>query len=359
MTHAGQRLWAVLLAAILATALAPALSPLAGAARAQAAAPDAQPADPLAQGGSLYEQGRFTEGVALLRSALGRGALAPADLGPARELLARLLIKAGRRDEARATFRTMLRSNGAYRPDAEKVPPDERAIFDEALRAFHAEEIAQGRRVPASVGVWYGYGRYSLSQVNDAIHRFDAAQGITGTEEIRGDPEFGGSVRIPLRPRLAVEVELIRFNSSVSDSGRPSRWYQYPTKFQVTAVPLVVNLHFAVRSSARTRLHAFAGAGPMLVTELLWTRYNFDWQQQQGQFGSKTGFYGQLGMEGEYLLHPRVAVSGRVLGRLARTANLIEGSRAYQTESLRSFVGKAVDFSGFGLDVGLRFYIGA
>jgi hypothetical protein len=366
MIHLGQRSWGVFLAALAVFALASGLhgSALARPARTPAAAPAAPappPVDPVVRGTELYDQGQFAEGASLVRSALDHGSVPAAEVGAARELLARLLIKAGNRGGGRDAFVALLRANGAYRPDPGRVPPDERAVFDEALGAFRAWEVAQGRRVPASVGAWYGYGRYGLKQVNDGIRAFESGPPypILGTDEIKGDPEFGGSVRFPLGPRLALEVELVRFNSSVSDSGRPSTWYNYPTRFQVTAVPLVFNLHYAMRSSPRMRLDTFAGAGPMLVTELLWTRNDHTSQEQQGQFGSKTGFYGQLGLEGEYMVHARLGLNARVLGRLARTPDLIEPSRAYQPAYMESFVGRDVDFSGFGFDLGLRLYIGA
>ncbi|HVP14166.1 MAG TPA: hypothetical protein VMS88_01405, partial [Terriglobales bacterium] len=80
----------------------------------------AQAADPLAQGTDLYNQGKFKEAVDLLKAAIDKNEVKASDLGPARELLARSMVKADMRGEARTTFVQILRKDNAYRPDPNK-----------------------------------------------------------------------------------------------------------------------------------------------------------------------------------------------------------------------------------------------
>ncbi len=114
------------------------------------------PAAALAQGGSAsnvqrgqeyYEQSRFDEAIGLLKDLVDRGALTGADLQHARELLARSYVKKGYPVQGKEMFKGILRGNPQWRPDPIRVPPDETAVFEQALKEYTAE--AAGGTPPA------------------------------------------------------------------------------------------------------------------------------------------------------------------------------------------------------------------
>lgn len=314
-----------------------------------------QGTDPVAQGNDLYNQGKFKEAADLLKGAINKGEVKPADLGAARELLARSMVKADMRGEARETFKAILRKDAAYRPDPNKVPPDEVAVFDEALRDYQAEQLEQGKRVPASIGGIFGYGMYNPKDINDAITKFDEDISSGGADEIKGDTEFGGSVRLPLRPRLSLDLELLRFRSSVSDTGAG---FFEKTTFEISAIPMVASLYYNAWSKPKIRVNVFGGLGPMFVSELKVNVKIPSFPVAISESGTKTGFYGHLGLEGEYLITPRLALSGRVLGRMASAGKVISYDTKGETETYARFNDKGVSFSGLAFNLGLRAYIG-
>jgi tetratricopeptide (TPR) repeat protein len=124
---------AVILATQLANCLAPAL------AIAQSSSSNVQ------KGQEYYEQSRFDEAISLLKDLVDRGALSGEDLQRARELLARSYVKKGYPVQGKEMFKAILRSNPSWRPDPIRVPPDETAVFDQALKEFQAE----GNAAPA------------------------------------------------------------------------------------------------------------------------------------------------------------------------------------------------------------------
>ncbi len=328
---------------------------------AQAGDQAAASTDPLTQGTDLYNQGKFKDAVDLLKAAIDKGQVKPSEMESARELMARSMVKADMRGEARSAFLVILRNDPAYRPDANKVPPDEVAVFDEALRDFQAEQLEKGKRVPASVGGYFGYGMYKPKDINAAISGFDRDFALGPADEIKGDVEFGGSVRFPLRPKLSLDLEIIRFHHTMSDSGPRSPTPEWtPSDFEVSALPVVANLYYGVWSRPHMRANVFGGLGPMLVSYLSVT-LNASLAPELPSFaktGTKTGFYGHLGVEGEYLITPRVSLSGRVLGRIANAGKVISYNAQGATEGFARFNDKNLSFSGMAFEVGLRAYIG-
>ena len=125
----------VVLIAQLATAAAPALS------FAQGGTSNVQ------RGQEYYEQSRFDEAIGLLKDLVDRGALQGDDLQHARELLARSYVKKGYPVQGKEMFKGILRTNPQWRPDPIRVPPDETAVFEQAMREFTAESA--GGTAPA------------------------------------------------------------------------------------------------------------------------------------------------------------------------------------------------------------------
>lgn len=322
------------------------------------------------QATDLYTQGKFKEAADLLKGALDKREIPAGDVERARELLARSLVKGGgARAEAREAFISILRMDAAYRPDPNRIPPDEIEVFDEALRDFQAEQLEAGKRVPASIAFFYGYGTYSASSVNDAVKAFDAQTGLApsgvqsgGADKIKGGSEFGGSVRFPIRPRFSLDIELARFRATTSDTGNRASIFG-KSKYEISALPLIVSAYYGAYSTSKLRVNVFAGLGPMLVTAF---RAETPFQVllpgiSLAVTNTKTGMYAHGGVEAEYLIVPRLGVTGRLLGRYAKVSKVVDDKRLLNPSFpfFGPWNGRDVSFSGFGFDIGLRAYIGS
>lgn len=101
---------------------------------------------PVERGQEYYEQSRFDDAISLLRDLVDQGAIVGEELQRAREILARSYVKKGYPAQAKEMFKGILRGNPAYRPDPIRVPPDETAVFDQALREYEAELASPARR---------------------------------------------------------------------------------------------------------------------------------------------------------------------------------------------------------------------
>ena len=88
------------------------------------------------KGQEYYEQSRFDEAIGLLKDLVDRGALQGDDLQHARELLARSYVKKGYPVQGKEMFKAILQNNPQWRPDPIRVPPDEMAVFDQAMKEF-------------------------------------------------------------------------------------------------------------------------------------------------------------------------------------------------------------------------------
>lgn len=103
---------------------------------------------PVDEGQSYYEQSRFDDAITLLKQLVDQGVLQGAELQRAQELLARSYVKKGYPVQGKEMFKTMLRADSTYRPDPIRVPPDETAVFDEALKEFQSEKSTAPPVVP-------------------------------------------------------------------------------------------------------------------------------------------------------------------------------------------------------------------
>jgi hypothetical protein len=126
---------ALVAAGILASLFSPALVPRAALAQGTTAAKP-----PVQRGQEYYEQSRFDEAIGLLRDLVDRGALTGDDLIKAREILARSYVKKGYPVQGKEMFKAILRQDPTYRPDPIKVPPDETAVFEQALKESQSEQ---------------------------------------------------------------------------------------------------------------------------------------------------------------------------------------------------------------------------
>ncbi|HTR96728.1 MAG TPA: tetratricopeptide repeat protein [Candidatus Acidoferrales bacterium] len=286
---------------------------------------------------NLYDTAKFADAVTSLRAALDSGQITGNDVVTARALLARCLVKSGQRLEAKQAFKTVLRLDPAYTPDAVMVPPDEMDVFKLAQREVTQEQIAAGQRIPASLAFFYGVGSGDNSDLGKAIHQ----QG--GPSKMDNQPMFGGSVRFPVRHELSLDIELSRLRATARDSNG--------VQYEASAIPLIASLVYPLHSTSTVRLNVFVGGGPMMSTkafakvDLFGTKLTI--------FDEKTGFYLHGGLEGEWLPTPKFAVTARVLGRSASESGFFG-----DTPSDYFLHGRKVDFTGYGASIGLRAYIG-
>lgn len=296
----------------------------------------------------LYNTARFDDAVAKLREAMASGQVTGPEGLKAKEWLGRCLVKAGNRVEAKEAFKSLLRQDDGYRLDAVTVPPDEMAVFDQALKEITAEQIEAGRRIPASLEFFGGYGLWSNQDYKDLLE-----QG--GGDEFDGKGEFGGSVRFPIRPRFSLDISVMRLRATATDSFPNSTGLSY----KLSALPLVLTGYYNVRPGDKLRVNVFAGIGPMLAAQAKLQLLFFT--VPLSLTAGKTGIYAHGGVEGEYLVHPRLSVTGRVAGRIARASSLEYSQQElnfYGGGSENNINGRDLDFSGMTFQLGLRGYIG-
>lgn len=330
-----RRLRALLFATIILTAFtgaAPAIHALGTAWAASPALDEAQ---------QMYDTARFADAVTRLRQALSSGEVAGPDALKAKELLGRCLVKSGDRVGAKEAFKSLLREDSGYRLDRVNVPPDELQVFDLALKEITAEQIEAGQRVPASIGGYFGWG----SGNNSDLGKFVKAGG--GNENFDTKLEFGGSVRFPLRPRLSLDIEILRFRATNEDS--------FQITYVTSAIPLIVNAYWTALPHEHWRVNLFGGVGPMLASRAsiqlpISSTFTLDVSDE------KVGLVLQAGAEGEYFLGDRISVSGRVLARSAKASGFFDNTGI--SYSGVKIDGRDVDYSGFGAFLGLRAYIG-
>lgn len=329
---------ALLVACLALVAAAGALVPLEAAAQ----------SSPLAQAQQQYDDGKFADALAALQSALASGAVTGSEAVSARALLGRCQAKVGDLPGARKTFLGLLHTDPQFRLDEVRTPPDELASFQEALRLFQAQQEHESRRLPASLTGFYGFG----SGANEDLGKYVALGG--GDKSFSSKPMFGVSVRFPLAPRWSLDLEMQRLRATNEDtltvSGRGKGTYE------LTATPIAVSVVYLLHDSPKWRASVFAGGGPMLNSYAS-DKFLYAPGIPLLLTDTKTGTYVHGGLEGEYVMHPKVSLTGRVLFRSAKATGMFEGSDFTQYAS-GTIANHDLDFSGFGASIGLRAYIG-
>jgi hypothetical protein len=316
----------------------------------------AQDAPSLDHARQLYNESRFSDAIGEIETLLRQGAVRGDQMTTARELRARCLAKLGRRLEAQEAYLAILQSDASYRADPVVIPPDEMEPFRNALRKFQAEQVRAGRRFPASVGLLYGAGQ----AVNQDLVDLASTSGAGEAPDFEASKEFGYSVRFPLQPRLSIDLEVTRLRADTQDAVDPS--LDTHASYQSAAIPIVASGLYNLISNPKWRLNGFAGAGPMQSEATVEFLHNHLGRLIPVQIvGRKTGVYLHAGLEGEYLLIPRFAVTGRFLARYANSGELDwkrPDFEVYEGFPASKLGGRAVDFSGLAFHAGIRAYIG-
>jgi hypothetical protein len=303
-------------------------------------------ANPVAQAQQKYDAGDFAGALTTVKDALASGAVTGSDAVAARELLARCQAKTGDVTASRNTFLQILRQDPLYRLDEVRTPPDEVVVFRDALRIYQEEQAVAGQRIPASISAFYGFG----SGANEDFGEYVATGGGSETFDTQG--EFGMGVRFPLAPKWSLDLEMQRFRATNEDSVSGPQQATY----ELTATPLVISVVYLVHDGGKLRVNLFAGGGPMLNAYAA-DKFLFFGSIPLKVTDTKVGAYFAGGVEGEYAFHPKISLTGRLLGRSATATNMFEGSTftQYGGEPIGD---REMNFSGYGVALGLRGYIG-
>lgn len=88
---------------------------------------------PLTAAISAYREGEFAECVRLLSSALAMGKIPDPERASALEYIARAHVRLGNESGAIEAFGKLLAANPLWRPDPDRIPPAEAAVFEKAL----------------------------------------------------------------------------------------------------------------------------------------------------------------------------------------------------------------------------------
>lgn len=297
---------------------------------------------------SLYDGAKFNEAITVIRDALSSGKVTGHDAIEARALMARCMVKTGNRVDAKEGFKFVLRQDSGWRPNATTVPPDEQEVFELARKELTAEQIQAGKRIPASLAFNIGTGSGKHPDIGEIV----TASG--GPDELTPKMQVGGSVRFPVSPRYSLDLELQRLRSTATgDQGGNI------TKFEASAYPLSLSLYYSLLSRQKFRSYLFAGGGALTSAgaqiDLVLVGFGPN-PTELTISGQKNAPYFHGGLELEYLVHSRVALAGRVMGRSAKAKNVLEDSDfTYYGASLQD---RDIDFSGFAATIGLRAYIG-
>lgn len=330
-------LWKLVLAAL---AFALVATPVLHSSEAWAASPALDAAQ------QMYDGAQFNEAILKLREALTAGEVTGADAIAARGLLARCLVKAGNRLEAKQAFKFVLRQQPGWRLDANTAGPDEQEVFQLAQRELTAEQIEAGSRIPASLSFSMGSG----SGDNEDMAEIAVAGGGANKYDVK--PQIAGAVRFPVTQRFSLELELQRLRATNQDSNAPPN----ETRYEVTAYPLSLSLIHSTYTNRLVHVNLFAGGG-LLSSAISAIEFGDFSGTPLTVSGQKNGSYFHAGLETELVMHRRLALTGRVMGRAATADKVLDefDFLAYGQASLKN---RKVDFSGFAATIGLRAYIG-
>jgi len=189
-----------------------------------------------------------------------------------------------------------------------------------------------------SIGGNFGVGTYSNGAFNDALQTL-----VPPLKEVKDGWEYGGSIRYGVSPKVALDYEVNLLNGTVTDDN-----YTPNVDISTKSVALPLSLYYQLASNDKYAFHFIVGAGPMVSTK---------WKLDDGtppgtvESKSKTAFYAHGGFEGDWMVGKTVAITGRVLGRLAKASDVEDA--ADPTNKVD------VDLSGVAFALGLRVFFGS
>jgi opacity protein-like surface antigen len=186
-----------------------------------------------------------------------------------------------------------------------------------------------------SIGGNFGTGMYSNSDLNDILES-------GGYDKVNSGWEYGGSLRYQMSPRMALDLEGNFMKPAVTlngTGGDPDIHVSTPGM----AVPL--NLYYQLSQNETTAFNLFGGAGIVTGAKAK--------QKQEGspdfEVDGKSSFYGQAGLEAQYMVSQSFALGARALGRMAKS-ELEKSDPSDPTVE--------IDYSGFAFSLGARMSFG-
>lgn len=314
-------------------------------------------ARPLDAAQALYDRADFAAARDALTKGLANGQFTGDDVILARALRARCLVKLGRRLEAKEAFKGVLRTDRAFKLDPAQVPPDEMDSFRLAAQEFDSELAEAGKRFPASIAFSAGTG----SAVNQDLVDLASSAGVEPADDFEGAVELGWSVRFPLRPTWSLDLGITRLKATTEDKLPAAR--NAHAEYTASAMPFVVSIVHNLSTSPRRRVNAFAGVGPMLAQAIIENQQTL----VSGRLipvqivGHNQGWYLHAGLEGEYMVRPRLALTAQAALRRANSGKLHlarEDFELYESYPVSKLGERTIDFSGYTAQIGLRAYIG-
>jgi hypothetical protein len=173
-----------------------------------------------------------------------------------------------------------------------------------------------------------------------------------GSETYDSKPQIGGAVRFPVAQKFSLELELQRLRATNVDANAPPN----DTRFEITAYPISLSLFHSTYTRGWLRAYLFAGGG-ILSSAISSIEFGDFGGTPLTVSGQANGGYFHGGLEAEALLHPRFALTGRVMARYAKAEDVLDefDFMAYGQETLKN---RSIDFSGFAATLGVRAYIG-
>lgn len=201
-----------------------------------------------------------------------------------------------------------------------------------AAAAILALAVLTGPAGAATQGTWslganFGTGMYSNSELNDELG--------TGVEEITSGWEFGGSLRYQVSPRLALDLEVNQMKpaSTTEDPGNPD------IELSTPALAIPVNAVYELSRNEKNAFNLFGGAG--IVTG---AKFRAEQGGPATELDAATSFYGQAGLEAQWMMSTQFSLGARAFGRMAK-------AEIDETEI-------DADYSGFGFGLGARMSFG-
>ena len=184
--------------------------------------------------------------------------------------------------------------------------------------------------------------------------------GVEQADDFSSSAEFGYSVRFPLNPRYSVDFSVTRLRAETEDRLNPA--FNEHAEYTTTSTPIVATVIWNWMQQRSYRVNLLGGVGIMPSEVTVQFLHDHLGRLIPVQIvGKATGAFLQAGLEGEWLLSPRFALTGNVVGRYANSGEL-DWERpdfaVYQGVSDSRLGNRNVDFSGLAAHAGIRAYIG-
>jgi opacity protein-like surface antigen len=182
-----------------------------------------------------------------------------------------------------------------------------------------------------SIGGNFGTGIYSNGDINDILEE-------GGQDKINSGWEYGGSLRYQMSPKLALDLEANFMNPAVTIEGTGG---DPDTDISTPGMAVPLSLYYQLSQNETTAFNIFGGAGIVTGAKL---KLESDGEEDEADAASS--FYGQAGLEAQYMVSQSFALGARAMGRMAKSE--IEDS----DPSLD------IDYSGFAFSLGARMMFG-